>query len=126
MIREVQSISSINWNNYKITANDEVYQNISSALSDTGTLITTLIIVITAVSIVNLYLTSCVQYFAFAAAMVFCGKAARRVLAIQSEVPVQVTPYMLNPPVPITPRKLSRRRTIRILRLGDSGKRKNK
>lgn len=49
-------------------------------------------------AIVNLYLTSCVQYFAFAAAMVFCGKAARRVLAIQSEAPVQVTPYMLNPP----------------------------
>ena len=49
-------------------------------------------------AIVNLYLTSCVQYFAFAAAMVFCGKAARRVLAIQSEAPVQVAPYMLNPP----------------------------
>ena len=49
-------------------------------------------------AIVNLYLTSCVQYFAFAAAMVFCGKAARRGLAIQSEAPVQVTPYMLNPP----------------------------
>ena len=49
-------------------------------------------------AIVNLYLTSCVQYFAFAAAMVFCGKAARRVLAIQSEAPVQVTPYMLNAP----------------------------
>ena len=49
-------------------------------------------------AIVNLYLTSCVQYFALAAAMVFCGKAARRVLAIQSEAPVQVTPYMLNPP----------------------------
>lgn len=47
-------------------------------------------------AIVNLYLTSCVQYFAFAAAMVFCGKAARRGLAIQSEAPVQVTPYMLN------------------------------
>ena len=49
-------------------------------------------------AIVNLYLTSCVQYFAFAAAMVFCGKAARRVLAIPSEAPVQVTPYMLNSP----------------------------
>ena len=47
-------------------------------------------------AIVNLYLTSCVQYFAFAAAMVFCGKAVRRGLAIQSEAPVQVTPYMLN------------------------------
>lgn len=49
-------------------------------------------------AIVNLYLTSCVQYFAFAAAMVFCGKAARRVLALKNEMPVQVTPYMLNPP----------------------------
>lgn len=39
-----------------ITANDEVYQNISSALSDTGTLITTLIVVITAVSMVLIIL----------------------------------------------------------------------
>ena len=38
IIEEVQKISSINWNNYTITANDEVYQNISSALSDTGTI----------------------------------------------------------------------------------------
>ena len=53
-------------------------------------------------AIVNLYLTSCVQYFAFAAAMVFCGKATPKVLAIQSEAPVQVTPYMLNPPVEAT------------------------
>ena len=53
-------------------------------------------------AIVNLYLTSCVQYFAFAAAMVFCGKAAHRVLAIQSEAPVQVAPYMLNPPAEAT------------------------
>ena len=49
-------------------------------------------------AIVNLYLTSCVQYFALAGAMVFCGKAARRVLAIPSEAPVQVTPYMPNAP----------------------------
>lgn len=49
-------------------------------------------------AIVNLYLTSCAQYFAFAAAMVFCGKAASKVLAVQSDAPVQVTPYMLNPP----------------------------
>ena len=53
-------------------------------------------------AIVNLYLTSCVQYFAFAAAMVFCGKAAAKVLAIQSEAPVQVTPNMLNPPAEAT------------------------
>lgn len=56
VIRNVQSISSINWDNFIITANDEVYQNISSALSDTGTLITTLIIVITAVSMVLIIL----------------------------------------------------------------------
>ena len=49
-------------------------------------------------AIVNLYLTSCVQYFAFAAAMVFCGKAAPKVLALKSEAPAQVTPYMLNAP----------------------------
>ena len=53
-------------------------------------------------AIVNLYLASCVQYFSFAAAMVFCGKAARRVLALKSEAPVRVTPYMLNPPVEAT------------------------
>lgn len=49
-------------------------------------------------AIVNLYLTSCVQYFAFAAALVFCGKAAPKVLALKSEMPVQVTPYMLSTP----------------------------
>lgn len=53
-------------------------------------------------AIVNLYLTSCVQYFAFAAAMVFCGKAAAKVLALKSEAPVQVTPYMLNAPAAAT------------------------
>ena len=52
VINEVQSISSINWDHFIVTANDEVYQNISSALSDTTTLVTTLIIVITAVSMV--------------------------------------------------------------------------
>ena len=49
-------------------------------------------------AIVNLYLTSCVQYFAFAAAMVFCGKASRKIMAFKADVPEQVTPYMLNPP----------------------------
>ena len=56
VIAEVQNMSSINWDNFIITANDEVYQNISSALSDTGTLITTLIVVITAVSMVLIIL----------------------------------------------------------------------
>ena len=52
VIKNVQRIDSINWNNFIITANDEVYQNISSALSDTNTLVTTLIVVITVVSMV--------------------------------------------------------------------------
>lgn len=56
VIKSVQHIDSINWDNFIITANDEVYQNISSALSDTGTLITTLIIVITVVSMVLIIL----------------------------------------------------------------------
>ena len=56
IIREVQDISSVNWNNFQITANDEVYQNISGVLSDTGTLIATLIAVITAASMVLIVL----------------------------------------------------------------------
>ena len=56
IIEGVQKISSINWNNYTITANDEVYQHISSALSDTNTLVTTLIVVITVVSMVLIIL----------------------------------------------------------------------
>ena len=52
VIAEVQNISSINWDNFIISANDEVYQNISSALSDTNTLVTTLIVAITVVSLV--------------------------------------------------------------------------
>ena len=56
IVQEVQDNTSIDWNNYRITANDEVYQNISSSLSDTGTLITTLIVVITVVSMVLIIL----------------------------------------------------------------------
>ena len=47
-------------------------------------------------AIVNLYLTSCVQYFALAGAMVFCASAARKVMALKTDVPEQVTPYMLS------------------------------
>ena len=56
VIQKVQGISAINWNNFKITANNQVYQNISNSLSDTGTLITTLIVVITVVSMVLIVL----------------------------------------------------------------------
>ena len=47
-------------------------------------------------AIVNLYLTSCVQYFALAGAMVFCASAARKVMALKTDVPEHVTPYMLS------------------------------
>ena len=56
IIKEVQNISSINWDNFIIEANDEVYQNISSSLSDTSTLITTLITVIIIASMVLIIL----------------------------------------------------------------------
>ena len=56
VIREVQGISSIEWSNFKITANNEVYQNISGALTDTSSLITTLIAIITVVSMVLIIL----------------------------------------------------------------------
>lgn len=52
----MQNISSINWDNFIIEANDEVYQNISSSLSDTSTLITTLITVIIIASMVLIIL----------------------------------------------------------------------
>ena len=52
IVQEVQDSTSIDWDSYYITVNDEVYERISSSLSDTGTLITTLIVVITVVSMV--------------------------------------------------------------------------
>lgn len=50
-------------------------------------------------AIMNLYLTSCVQYFAFAAVMVFCGSVFRKVMALKAPAPEAVSPYMLNAPV---------------------------
>ena len=49
-------------------------------------------------AIVNLYLTSCVQYFALAGAMIFCASVARKVMAFKTDVHEQVTPYMLSEP----------------------------
>ena len=49
--------------------------------------------------ILNLYLTSCVQYFTFAAAMVFCGSVFRKVMALKAPAPETVSPYMPNAPV---------------------------
>ena len=67
-------------------------------------------------AIVNLYLTSCVQYPR-------CWRSRTR--CRYRSLPICSIPRQ-RLPVPIMPRKLSRRRTIRILRLGASGKRKNK
>lgn len=56
IIQAVQKIDSINWDNFIVTANDDVYERISSTVSDTGTLITTLIVLITVVSMVLMIL----------------------------------------------------------------------
>lgn len=49
IIQEVKKIDSINWDNFIITANDEVYERIASSVSDTGKLISTFVIVISVV-----------------------------------------------------------------------------
>lgn len=49
-------------------------------------------------AIVNLYLTSCVQYIALAAAMAFCSFTVRKLSAVKNEMPDQTIQYMLDPP----------------------------
>lgn len=56
IVQEVQNNTSIDWNSYYITVNNEVYERISSSLSDTSTLVTTLIVMITVVSMVLIIL----------------------------------------------------------------------
>ena len=56
IVQEVQDNTSIDWNSYYLTVNDEVYERISSSISDTGTLVTTLIVLITVVSMVLIIL----------------------------------------------------------------------
>lgn len=50
IVQKVQSDTSIDWDSYYITVNNEVYERISNSVTDTGTLITVLIAVITVVS----------------------------------------------------------------------------
>lgn len=52
IIQEVQSISSIDWNTYSITVNDEVYQRVSTSISDTSSLISVFIWIAVCVSMV--------------------------------------------------------------------------
>ena len=54
--QEVKNSTSIDWNSYYITVNNEVYERISGSLSDTTTLVTTLIVMITVVSMVLIIL----------------------------------------------------------------------
>ena len=56
IVQEVQNSTSIDWNSYYITVNNEVYERISSSITDTATLVTTLIVVITVVSMVLIIL----------------------------------------------------------------------
>ena len=56
IVQEVQNSTSIDWNSYYVTVNNEVYERISSSIADTTTLVTTLIVVITVVSMVLIIL----------------------------------------------------------------------
>ena len=56
IVQEVQNISSIDWDSYYVTMNNEVYERISSGISDTSTLVTTLVVIVTVVSMVLIIL----------------------------------------------------------------------
>ena len=75
-------------------------------------------------AIVNLYLTSCVQYFAFAAAMVFCGKASRAKRRYRSR-PICSIPRQ-RPLAPPLRKRWSRRRTMKIGKAGNFGSKTSK
>jgi len=50
IMSEVSKTSSINWNNFNLIANDEVYQASSSSMSNVEKLITTMIVVVVVIS----------------------------------------------------------------------------
>ncbi|MGL6200413.1 MAG: ABC transporter permease [Lachnospiraceae bacterium] len=52
IMSEVSNISSINWDNFTLTANDEVYQASSSSMSNIEKLITTMIVVVVIIAAV--------------------------------------------------------------------------
>lgn len=51
IIQKVQKISSINWNNFIVTANDKVYERVAGSVSDIGSLLSMLLVLITAVGV---------------------------------------------------------------------------
>ena len=52
IIQNVQNIKDINWNNFYIYANDEVYQNASSSINNRSTLIIALMVIAIVVSVI--------------------------------------------------------------------------
>ena len=52
IIQDVQNIKDINWNNFYIYANDEFYQNASSSINNTSTLIIALMVIAIVVSVI--------------------------------------------------------------------------
>ncbi len=63
IIKNVQAIDGINWNNFTISANNEVYERTENAISNMSSLIRTLIVIIVVISIgiVTLILTMWVK-----------------------------------------------------------------
>lgn len=52
VIQEVQKISTINWDNFLITANDEIYERVAGSVSDISLLMTAFIVIVIVVSMV--------------------------------------------------------------------------
>lgn len=63
LIQEVQKLDGINWKNFKVVANDKVYERAAGAMTDISSLIRTLILVIVIISmgIVTLILSMWVK-----------------------------------------------------------------
>lgn len=56
IIGEAQRIEAVNWNNFIVSANDEVYERVASSVSNISSLISTLIIITVIVSMVVIVL----------------------------------------------------------------------
>ncbi len=56
VIQEVQDIDSINWDNFNITANNEVYERVAGSVSNIGSLISALILLVVIISVMIIIL----------------------------------------------------------------------
>lgn len=59
IVEEVRADPSIDWDNYYLTVNDEVYQRVAGSLSDVGTLVGALVALVVAVSAAVVTLVLC-------------------------------------------------------------------